>query len=167
MIPIVVSTTELRPPEVQVKQFKQIVRESLVHIAQFWHTKILPQHFMPHAAAKYGYKRRSGRWVKRKAALAKHGVGVGDGRQDLVFRGMLKQHVTTMATIRASATRATLSMRGRAFVQINLKSSKQPDYRTEITKHSPDETARLHRLQTEFIRSRLDALRDPKTTRAA
>lgn len=47
-----------------------------ITVADYWHEKILPQHFKKDAGGKYDYARRSSTYLKQKS-----------GKPDLIFRG--------------------------------------------------------------------------------
>lgn len=166
-IPIFITMTEERPPEVIKKHWNTIMQHGLMRVIEHWHSEMLPRHFAPGASARYGYKKRSAKWLKRKRALARVGLAAGTGELDLVFRGMLREHVTTMATFQATATRATVSMRGRAFVQLNLKSTRQPDYVREITDTTGDERSALGAMLEEHVATKLIHLKELRTQRAS
>jgi hypothetical protein len=84
----------------QFRRAPEIVREAVQVGAEFWHTKILPDHFDKGKQGKYGYAPRSIKYKKQ------HG-----GRPDLVFSGSLRRDIKSAASYSQSArTAVTVSM---------------------------------------------------------
>lgn len=165
MIPIVTELTETCPPELLKKEFGAVVQAGLLAEAEFWHHTMLPWHFQPAARWRYGYKPRSPAWQKRKRALAAVGKAKGTGDTDLVFSGMLQEHVTQLATFRATPREATVTMRARSFVQMRLKSSSQPNFAAEITKVIPAELESLTNILNYRVQAGLEKLSASRVTR--
>lgn len=165
MIPIFCEITETCPPEVMKKHYNTLTRNGLMAAAQHWHAEFLPMHFLQSARFRYGYKQRGRKWLKRKRALATIGRAKQGGVVDLVFSGMLAENVLELATFRATATQATVTMRARNFVQMRLKTTKQPDMAGEITRVIPQEAEVLASIANDNVTVGLNRLREIRVLR--
>lgn len=164
MIPIFIELKEDCPPDMLKKQFGTFMAAGLFEEANHWHTTFLPMHFEAYSRYRYGYKPRSRKWLKRKRALAARGIVKKGGLADLVATGILSEALMHFATIRTTAHAATVTMRGRAFVQVNLKSLSQPNYPAEITKVIPAERETLGNIGNLTIGHKINEFRAPRTT---
>lgn len=98
-----VTATFPRDPRLLVRDHATFLRDTLRDAAAEHHRRHIPWHFKSFAPAKYGYKPRSTRYRRLKAAL-----GITD---PLVFTGRTREQVTTQRTITATQRRASLIMR--------------------------------------------------------
>lgn len=138
-----------------------------------WHTKMLPQHFMPDAPKKYNHTPRSPAYLKRKRKMyerrwkTKSGqYVVGSGNTDNVFTGAMRDQLMRASTIRPYPRRVTIAMTGPRYVTMKVftgdravarargwrygqnkrfsaRAGQQPDKRREITATTREERDRL------------------------
>jgi hypothetical protein len=103
MIPIM--STELtlpKDPRLLVRDHATFLREAFGEAARFHHERHIPWHFESFAAAKYGYKKRSRRYQKRKDAR---------GLPDLVWTGATRAVVKGSRQITKTQKGAKLILR--------------------------------------------------------
>ena len=107
-IPVITTTVTLpRDPAVFQRDHNRALRTACAYAAEYHHRVHIPRHFQGFAAAKYGYAKRSPRYIKWKERVIKG----ADGKQDLVFSGMTRSEITKNRAISATPKGATLRMR--------------------------------------------------------
>ncbi len=90
------------------------------------HRNRFPGHFVPTAVTKYGYAKRSKKYMIRKARRQGH-------QNPLVFTGGLRTAIMANAKVTATKDRATLRTKGNTGHQL------QPQYRKELEAITTDE----------------------------
>jgi hypothetical protein len=137
-----------RSPRGMGKAFKASRAGIFKAIGKHWHKQMLPQHFKADSDEKYGYKRRSKGYRRKKEARGE--------RRSLVWTGDLMAKTKGFAKIRSSTAgvkvamqtpnwlrrmkgpvRNTRTIKGRTFQTIG------PDIRGEITTISNEESAEI------------------------
>lgn len=104
-MPDVRCTISTNIPPAMGRRALAAVRNAAVAGADYHWRKAIPDHFKSGAATKYGYARRSPKYLKQKERL-------GRGSLPLVFSGRTQSEITGSRTIRATGTKgATLLMR--------------------------------------------------------
>ncbi|MBL9125837.1 MAG: hypothetical protein JNG90_19505 [Planctomycetaceae bacterium] len=164
MIAIYTQVADPAPPGLLKKQIGQFMGRALGEEATFWHQNFLQLHFDPPARFRYDYKPRSPAWRKRKRALAAQGKVKKGGLADLVASGVFEEALMSFFTVRAYQHYATLSMRGRSFVQVHLRDRRQPNYVAEITAIHPSERPLLNDVLNRAMTRQVDQFRAPQTT---
>lgn len=107
-----------------------------------WTEDMLPNHFKVAATAKYGYQKRTDKYLRRK-------LRAGHGYTPLVYTGLLKRSLVNFAQrVMAFPTRATVRLVGPSYLTINYKPGRPhlareiltvaSDERQELTDHGHD-----------------------------
>lgn len=90
-------------PAKKIAGARAAVKEALLLGIQFWHKRFLPEHFRPGASGRYGYRQRSGDYLKRKAKDK-------PGAPDLVYSGRMRDACQKYMHYQASAGGAKVRM---------------------------------------------------------
>lgn len=162
--PIRVTLRFDRPPDVAVRKWREIMRAAHTDQGEYWHREYLPGHFKPNARFKYRHKRRTRKYLERKRRLAQKGIVQDGGEVDLVYSGLMRE-LMSVATIRGSASRATLTMQAPRYVTLNPQSN-QPHKAAEVTRVTQEEAKRLGHVLEESAVKQLNQLKAPKTVTA-
>jgi hypothetical protein len=85
----------------KMKAAPDLALNAVQKVAEHWHETFLPQHFAPNAKFRYGYARRSAKYLKRSQKKNK---------PDLVFSGSLQRDLTTKAQMVHGARFVALRM---------------------------------------------------------
>jgi hypothetical protein len=108
---------------VSQRAFKKAMYSAHEAVGIRWHQKMLPQHFMPDAAQKYGHKKRTPPYLKRKRRMYEKRIKtregkyvVGSGNTDNVFTGRMREMLLRKSSIRPYPGRVTVSMTGPRYV---------------------------------------------------
>jgi len=143
---------------------KKIVKPVLQTLVNYWHTKFLPRHFRTGAFAKYNYKPRTARYLKRKQRMAEHGNY--QARLPLVFTGALKSQVSRMISISGTGKKATGRMSAPRYIYMYGKGGNHPYLAGEVTTVSPDEAEKLTKLADDMMSKAMRDRTETTVTRA-
>lgn len=107
-IPVITVDIKLpRDPGVFLRDHNRALRIACAYAAVYHHRVHIPWHFQSFAKKKYGYAKRSSRYLAWKEKV----IPGEDGTQDLVFTGKTRSEVTRNRTIAATPKGATLRMK--------------------------------------------------------
>ena len=134
-----------RPARLSIRKWRNVLREAHEEVGRVFLRELQPKHFQPGAAARYGYRRRSEKYLKRKRQLAQRGQAIEGGRTDLVLSGLLRRAVTQFAQVRGFPTRATVSAPLPSYVPVRRRTLKLPPMFEEATRLREDEARLLRR----------------------
>jgi len=145
VMPILIKLIETPPPSAMRRAHPEILRDTYQAEAVEWSEKMLPRHFEPPAAERYGYQPRSPRTIAAKAAAAQRGAAllIGGAVVDDVWTGLMMRAVLGHQDIAATAIKSTVRMFGPTYLYAYRKDYKQPDKAAEITAVAADEIAQL------------------------
>jgi hypothetical protein len=90
-------------PETLKKQFLPEVKATLQEMVDQWHNETLPGHFTPAAVARYGYRKRTKKYMIQKAK--KRG-----NQNPLMWTGDLRRQAMRRAKITGTSKSATATM---------------------------------------------------------
>lgn len=129
------------------KTLRDVVRNGMLTLGRFWHSRVLPQHFLPSAVGRYSgvYENRTQRYLIRK--------GRGKGHQNpLEYSGTLKRLVTSSAEIRATSRGVRVKMMGPPWLRKPGQATEgQPDLGAEITATNESEMTDFARSLDRFV----------------
>ncbi len=145
------------------RAWNEMQRESWSAVSDRWEKKILPLHFQPFAAAKYGYQQRAASTKKRKRRDARRGRAKKGGSVALVHSGLLEEQMRRSGISRVFPTRFTLVKPAANYVT-NRPRNGRPNMVAEITKVIPSEERQLARIFEKTMIDRLARARN-KTTK--
>jgi hypothetical protein len=103
MYPIVIRITYEPPPGQYARRLPAITKDVLREAAEYWHSDILPEHFQPGAAEKYGYAPRTQAHKRRKRQKHREHL-------PLVFTGAGREDILSPPYIQVSPTRTTMTL---------------------------------------------------------
>ena len=134
--------TYTRSPELLVREFRKVVKATLKDTGTLWHKKFLPWHFKEFAGAKYGYRKRSSSYAKKKLRLRGH-------RNPLVWSGRMQRELMRRRQLTGTAKAVRVRMTGPPY----LKYHNKPRELTAITEKEAQALAQaLHDQTTQAIR---------------
>jgi hypothetical protein len=93
----------------QMRQSPLVAQTALIAGAEYWHTRVLPQHFQVGASMRYGYAPRAIKYLKNRNKA---------GKPPLVLTGSLRRDLQSSASFRA-ASKSSIDLRMSARV-LNL-----------------------------------------------
>ena len=141
-----------RPAHLTVRRWRAILREAHERVGAMFLREIQPRHFQPGAASRYGYRRRSEKYLRRKRQLAARGIAIEGGRTDLVLTGLLRRAVTQFGRVRGFPTRATVTAPLPGYVPVRRRTLKNPPLFEELTRLRIDEARRLRQRLVDHLR---------------
>lgn len=153
-LPLLVATMSLpRDPRLYTRDHATNLREAFGDAARFHHEQHIPRHFMDFAAAKYGYKPRTSKYLRWKARTF-------PGRPALVLTGRTQAVVTGSRQITKTQKGSRLRLRfpspaegggfGSATGRLRLQGDRLSVHQKEVLARiaeiqviAPDESRRL------------------------
>jgi hypothetical protein len=130
---------------------REVLRAAWADCGTEWHKKYLPRHFRRGAEARYGYRRRTAAYLKRKVREARRGRAVEGGVIPLVFTGLLRRTLTSSATIRGYPSRFSVQMTSLTYAPQRRRTTKQPPLIEEAFRLRDDEANQL----ADFLAARI------------
>lgn len=120
---------------VDEREFLEAMYDAHSAMGVEWHTRMLPWHWMPGAAEKYGHAPRSPAYLKRKRLMYERRwrdrttqkYVQGSGTTDNLYTGLMREQLSRASTIRASRKRVTITMTGPRY--ITMKTFDGPRHR--------------------------------------
>ena len=91
------------PRQLISKLRTRILKAALERGGDYWHDRILPRHFRPGARHKYGHRRRSKSYQRKKEKIFRHNI-------DNVWTGRMMDQVTSGRWLSGTAKRITVRM---------------------------------------------------------
>lgn len=122
-----------------VRDRREVLKAAWGDLGLHWHREYLPRHFAPGAASRYGFQQRTVAYLRRKLRAARQGKATEGGTTPLVFTGLLKRSLTSLATIRAYPSRFTLEMEAPSYAPMRPRDANKPPLAAEATRVRPDE----------------------------
>ena len=114
-------------------------------MAKHWHEHMLPRHFKPGAAARYGYQERMESTIRAKAG--RWGKSPEYAKQyPLTMTGDLSSDVTGAFVVRATPTKFSVRMQAPHYATMRPKSAGMPNLGAEITTVTLDEIRELEEI---------------------
>lgn len=156
---------ETRPFDVTRDAWRQMQRNGMRAVGEYWHREMLPNHFTPQAKYTYQHKPRSAKYIRNKQRLAQRGIVALGGNVDNVFRGDVMKALKTRAVIRGFPTRCTVYMHGPNHLRINFRAkSNQPNKKQELITTTAKEAETLKKVLTRVMRDQLRTHRGRRRT---
>jgi hypothetical protein len=142
MIQMGLTITYIRDARYTVRNFATAMSLGLAEAVQWWHERYLPRHFRQGAADRYGYERRSKRYMIRKARKKHH-------QRPLEWSGNMKR--VLMRSLQISYGKSRPYAEGRlqrphVYSVVNRRSSQMPDIPNEVKATTREEVDRLARV---------------------
>lgn len=98
-------------PDAAPKIMPRVTKEALARVLRWWHAILLKEHFKPGAAAKYGYKPRSPRYLARKKRKLGHTI-------PLVHSGLMRRSLTRAIFVTGTSRLLRGTMHGPRYVHM-------------------------------------------------
>ena len=150
-------------PTLGVKQLNRITKAAFSEVAAYWYNHLLQDAFAPGAARRHQHKPRSRKWLEKKAALAKAGVGEDGGTRDIVFMGETRRSVKAYAAIRAFPRRASVKMVGPRHVTMQPTNPNMPNMGAEITHVTESQRRKLMKVFEAAVLKGINTCQDQRT----
>jgi len=99
-----------------LKNAPDVVDKALQTAVEYWHTKVLPEHFKKDAHAKYGYAQRSRNYLKQQR-----------GKPDLVASGSLARDLKARASFNFKKSAIEMRMTARVLNLVPRMQETNPD----------------------------------------
>jgi hypothetical protein len=124
--PIAISITYEPPPSKYARALHKVTKEVQREAAQHWHDRILPEHFKPGAAERYGYARRVKRrkLLRRKRRTKPHPLE----HLPLIHTGAAMEDILSPPYIQSFPTRVNINLAAPSYFGLNL----EPDMVEEV-----------------------------------
>ena len=140
--------------EAKATQFHKVLTESVKTVVKNWHKQVLPGHFEPGAARRYGYKPRSRNYQRYKN---RRGLG------PLVFSGRSKRQLTR--AIRTVGSRG--NVKGKFITDSRIRyfwrtPAGHPNKGEELVAVSKREVQQIKRAIEDLTADGLDKIKDKK-----
>lgn len=140
--PIVIKVIENKPPDLTVREWRSIRRNTYEAIGRYWYANILPDHFKLNAASIYGYRKRRDDYEEKKQQALTTGQKISGKdvsplavTMSLTLSGLLYKAMTARGFIvRAFPSRFTVKMPGLPYTPARQRTAKQPHLQGELTK---------------------------------
>ena len=140
------------------KEFHRAVKTEFAHVGQYWHERMLADHFKIAAEKKYYYQPRKASYIRRKAKRFGH-------RRPLEFTGDMKRQVTRMARITSTSKGARVAMTGPRYLYMYRKDLNQPDKAAELTFVTNEEINKLAQILDRRMTTRIAGVKTFETRR--
>lgn len=142
MFPIQIAVLETKPPDVTVREWRSIQKETFETIGRHWYATMLPNHFKSNAHHVYGYRQRSKVYLEEFAKALKFNHNLGGKKltplaatMRLTASGLLHTAMTQRGrVVKAYPTRWTVKMPGLKYTPKRQRTSTQPHLQAELTK---------------------------------
>lgn len=154
MIPHLVWTVRMTPPEEMVGKFSAAVKQGMLDVLDWWHTKRLPVHFTLEGEKVYYLRERTANYMKSPRKRAHP--------EPLVYTGMLRSMVTKSMTRSATGTRFTV-FRARALMPAPFYVKFRPEgwpgpLREEVTRLGKEEPHTAARIVAKSVKATYERL---------
>ncbi|MHC4616384.1 MAG: hypothetical protein ACYTEQ_01390 [Planctomycetota bacterium] len=133
-------------------EFNNVRREVMLAVALHWHDEIAPRHFEVSATARYGYKKRSRRYTRRKQKRFGH-------RRPLEYTGESKDRILNPTAVIVKQTKT-----GQTRLRINAtsrffrfrKDLSQSNRANELTTVNDEDVAELAEVAIKKWKEKVD-----------
>lgn len=166
--PIQIKLLQHKPPDIVVRDWRKITRQTYTVMGEHWHSQILPDHFKPNAKFVYNYRLRSTKYLKHKKWAARRGrvgnrtISPEAATTALTYTGRLKNAMLSVSRIRAFPTRFTVRMPGTTYTPSKQRSTKQPFLQGELTKLLKREVDELRKIGKQAATEALNQTRQAR-----
>jgi len=144
-------------PDVVLKSTPRITTEALKETPRLWHARFFRRHFQGGAAARYGYRPRSTKYVLRKKRKFGHTA-------PLIYTGLMRKQLGRGIFVTGNRYRAKGVMHGPRYVFMRQTAiNNRPYLAGEVTALAPDEERELTAHLDRFITQRINELQEPRT----
>ena len=113
-----------------------------------WRDKYLMRHFQSGAATRYGYARRKRSTIARKKRDADRGQALHGGRRPLVHSGRLAAAMRRLHPVRATPSKATITLHGPRQLNIRPKAGR-PNLGMEVLRVSGGEVREINQVSAD------------------
>lgn len=164
-----ISMTVKKPAALSERKFREVARSGFQELAEKWHRDFLGRHFEPTAARRYGYRRRSVKYVARKTTPGRDYRRkniYGSQHVPNVLTGRLRDALTRSVQIRAFPSRATVRLTGTEYIGRRFPPDmNQPDKDSEIKATTREERRELARTFRDHVTTELNKHRTPEVVK--
>jgi len=153
-------------PESTLRQLRPTVKTHLKAIGSLWHKEFLPRHFRRGAQRRYGYQRRSQRYLKRKQRAAERGmIPRSSLGKPLVFTGVSEEQISRRSDITSTSKRARVKMSAPKHFFQHRKDYGQSDKVEEVTRIVEQEATAMAKELSDAIAATLNENQETEVKR--
>jgi len=175
MVPIRIQTIMEQPFDVTKRAWRRMSVDGHREQGLLFQNKMVPRHFMGGVSAGiYGYKKRSAKYIRAKAAGSSRGWGavkpggryraIMGGKTDLVFSGRLMKLMMGFAAIRAVPSKVSIQHQLPEYAPPRPRTLRQPPIADEATRVNERDKSDLSRRLHHVILEGVNKYREPRTT---
>ena len=156
-------------PKALKRELRPATTEAMNDVGEDWAEEKLPGHFTTRAATKYGYQKRSRKFMIRKASgyTDQYGVRHAGHQRALVWSGESERMMTAGARIKATSKGVDVKMLAPKHLYARRKDLRQPDKAAETTRLSDDEVTGYQAMLADGVADHLNRIRTRETERIA
>ncbi len=129
------------PPEFLKRKHALMVKAAIFKMPGVWQRMFMPEHFKVIADAKYGYKKRTAKYLRRKAKSTKRRAG---HQNPMAFSWRTKNQMTgQLPSVTGSSKRATGVFRVPWYIKMNPVTRNAPNLGEELVRTTKLEAQQL------------------------
>ena len=145
-----------KPEGVSVRAWREALKAGWYAVGEYYDAVVQPRKFEPGAAARYGYKARTDKYLKRKQRIAAKSWRVKDGgKTDIVFGGMTRTAVKRRQYPKPYYNRVVVDTPTPSYVQMRPRRPNQPNMGAELASIAPDERLEMERIFKEVVETKI------------
>lgn len=145
-----------RPEGVSVRAWREALKAGWFAVGEYYDQVVQPRKFEPGAAARYGFKPRTDRYLKRKERIAAVSWRVKDGgKLDLVFGGTTRTSVLRTQYPRPFYNRVVVETPTGDWIQMRPKKANRPNLGEELASVAADERAEMETIFQTVVEARI------------
>lgn len=137
---------------------KPYVKATLQDAVRYWHRKYIKRHFRSGAAERYGYKKRSAKYVRRKLRAKHHS-------SPLVWTGRTRDSVSSHIRVSGTAKQATGRMVAPWYIKMVPSTRNAPNLGDEIARTTEQEERDVRRYMERVFAERIRKHRTRKVVK--
>lgn len=168
MFPIQIKVLEKKPPDVTVRAWSSIRRDTMQVLGDYWYANMLPERFKPNAGARFGFRRRTKYYLRAKQLKTHYNrvrLSPMAKTMSLVKSGTLYIAMTARGrVIRAFPSRFTVTMPGLVYTPRKNRNPEQPFIQGELTYLLRSEIKVLQKLGKQTALERIEKYRANRST---
>ena len=155
--------TSDKPDDVSARGWRTAMVAGWFAVGEYHDRVVQPRKFAPGAAERYGFQRRSDKYLARKQRFAARSWRVKDGgKTDLVYSGITRTAVLRRQYPKAFPTKVWVDIPTPSYVQMRPNTSKRrmPPLGQELVSITADEQTAMEAVFQEAAEERLKEIRE-------
>jgi hypothetical protein len=167
VVPIRLVTVHDEHPDLSRRELHSVTRAAYAAMGIKWAADLLPEHFGAGAGQRFGYAKRTEKYLRRKDILRARGLAIGGRHDDLLLTGRLRESVLRSARnlIAAYPTRVTITMHGPPYFTLRPRAKHTKRIAEEVLAMNPRHERLIGDAGDRGFNARLRALRASRRMR--